>query len=81
VPGFEATQWYGVIAPAGTPEPIIARLNQEIRNALKEPRHSRSAGEGRRRAMADVAGRIPRAHRQGNPRWKVVVDRAKIKVE
>ena len=30
VPGYEATQWYGVLAPAGTPTPIVDRLNREI---------------------------------------------------
>ena len=30
IPGFEVIVWYGVFAPAGTPRPIISRLNQEI---------------------------------------------------
>jgi len=30
VPGFEATNWWGVLAPAGTPPEIIARLNREL---------------------------------------------------
>ena len=30
VPGFEATQWYGVVAPAGTPADIVAKLNAAI---------------------------------------------------
>jgi tripartite-type tricarboxylate transporter receptor subunit TctC len=34
VPGFESAQWYGVGAPIGTPAPIIAMLNEEIRAAL-----------------------------------------------
>jgi tripartite-type tricarboxylate transporter receptor subunit TctC len=37
VPGYEATQWFGVLAPAGTPRPIIDRLNQEIVKALRLP--------------------------------------------
>lgn len=32
------TSWYGVFAPAGTPDRIVARLQSEIRTALKEPR-------------------------------------------
>jgi tripartite-type tricarboxylate transporter receptor subunit TctC len=34
VPGFEVTSWYGVIAPAGTPKDIVARLNAEIAKIL-----------------------------------------------
>jgi len=30
VPGFEATQWYGVVAPAGTPADVVAKLNAAI---------------------------------------------------
>jgi tripartite-type tricarboxylate transporter receptor subunit TctC len=37
VPGFEASAWDGVFAPAGTPEPVIARLNAAIRQALEDP--------------------------------------------
>jgi tripartite-type tricarboxylate transporter receptor subunit TctC len=33
-PGFEADQWYGVVAPAGTPAALVARLNAEINKAL-----------------------------------------------
>ncbi len=36
-PGFEADQWYGVVAPAGTPAPVVARLNAEINKALALP--------------------------------------------
>lgn len=34
LPGFEAVQYYGLAAPAGTPRPIIERLNKELRAAL-----------------------------------------------
>ena len=34
VPGFEAVLRYGVVAPAGTPAPIIARLNKALNEAL-----------------------------------------------
>jgi tripartite-type tricarboxylate transporter receptor subunit TctC len=35
LPGYEATQWFGVLAPAGTPRPIIDRLHREITSALR----------------------------------------------
>ena len=34
VPGYEAGSWYGIIAPAGTPRAVIARLNKEITTLL-----------------------------------------------
>jgi tripartite-type tricarboxylate transporter receptor subunit TctC len=36
-PGFEALAWNGVMVPAATPKPVIARLNTEINSILKEP--------------------------------------------
>ena len=33
-PGFEADQWYGLVAPAGTPAAVVARLNAEVNKAL-----------------------------------------------
>jgi tripartite-type tricarboxylate transporter receptor subunit TctC len=35
--GFEASPWYGVLAPAGTPAAIVARLNTEITRVLQTP--------------------------------------------
>ncbi len=34
-PGFEASVWYGLVAPAGTSKAVIARLNDEVQKALK----------------------------------------------
>ncbi len=37
VPGFEASNWYGIAAPAGTPQAIVAKLNQEITRTVTLP--------------------------------------------
>lgn len=37
MPGFEAGAWQGVMVPAGTPAPVVQRLNSEILKALKSP--------------------------------------------
>ncbi|HYI29630.1 MAG TPA: tripartite tricarboxylate transporter substrate-binding protein, partial [Bradyrhizobium sp.] len=37
IPGFEMSSWLGVFAPAGTPAPLIARLNETITNILTDP--------------------------------------------
>ena len=48
VPGYAAIQWYGLLAPAGTPQPVIARLNAEAARSLK-------SDEMRERLAADGA--------------------------
>jgi tripartite-type tricarboxylate transporter receptor subunit TctC len=37
VPGYEATIWLGIMAPAKTPKPVIDKLNAEIRKAMAKP--------------------------------------------
>ena len=47
LPGYEAGSWYGILAPAGTPAAVVARLNLEINKALKQPEvRERLAAEG-----------------------------------
>jgi tripartite-type tricarboxylate transporter receptor subunit TctC len=42
VPGYEATLWIAILAPAGTPPEIVRRLNAETGGALREPAVQRS---------------------------------------
>ncbi|HEX2827298.1 MAG TPA: tripartite tricarboxylate transporter substrate binding protein [Burkholderiales bacterium] len=37
VPGYDCTLWYGILAPARTPEAIVRRMNAELGTALKSP--------------------------------------------
>ncbi len=47
LPGYEATQWFGLLAPAGTPRAIIERLHQEAVRALRlQDTRERFAVEG-----------------------------------
>lgn len=49
-PGFHAVTWFGILAPAATPKPILARLNTEINKVLQEP--------GVRRAIEAEGGEV-----------------------
>jgi tripartite-type tricarboxylate transporter receptor subunit TctC len=47
IPGFEASLFYGLVAPAGTPRPIIEKLNKALRDALAtDDVHKRLATDG-----------------------------------
>jgi tripartite-type tricarboxylate transporter receptor subunit TctC len=37
VPGYESTIWLGIMAPKGTPKPVIDKLNAEINKAINKP--------------------------------------------
>jgi len=38
VPGYEASQWYGIGAPRGTPPEVVAELNKQINAGLTDPK-------------------------------------------
>ena len=81
VSGFEAIQWYGLVAPAGTPEPVIARLNAEVNRALATPElKTRLVAEG-----AEAAPATPQAFgafiAAEIERWRPVIQKAGLKAE
>jgi hypothetical protein len=38
VPGYDVTGWFGLLAPAKTPKPVLDRLTDEVRKAATDPR-------------------------------------------
>ena len=81
LPGFEASQWYGVLAPAGTPRPIVDRLNAEVRKALA----GKDIIDALTRDGAEPWATSPEEFRDyiahEIPRWAAVVEKARIKPE
>jgi tripartite-type tricarboxylate transporter receptor subunit TctC len=79
--GFEATQWYGLVAPAGTPRPIIDRLNAESARILTGERlRPRLAAEG-----ADPSPGTPEQFRElilaERARWGELIRRANVQAD
>ena len=80
-PGFDAVGWHGILAPAKTPTAIIARLNAEIREALKDP-ETKALLEGQ---AIQIVGSSPQAFASfiayDIAVWKDVAIQAKIEVK
>jgi tripartite-type tricarboxylate transporter receptor subunit TctC len=81
VPGYEAVQWYGVLAPAQTPKDIVTRLHREMVAILQLPDvKERFAADG-----GDPGGNTPeefaRYLRSETDKWAKVVKGAGIKQE
>jgi len=79
LPGYDASVWFGVFVPAGTPRPVIQRLHTEIAKALAAPDvKARMAAMG-----AEVSGMGPEPFREfwrkEIPKWAGVVKTAAIK--
>ena len=81
LPGFEASSWQGVVAPAGTPAPIIEKLNRAIVKILStEEVREQFAKQG-----VEPSPTTPQAFgdyiRQEQARWKQVAQQAGIQPE
>ncbi len=77
-PGFEASVWYGLVAPIATPKPIVAKLHDEVQKALqtKEVRERMSAVGGEVvPGSADMFANLIRSERQ---RYTKLVKEANI---
>ena len=46
VPGYDVSIWFGVVAPAGTPKPIVERLSREIATIVRQPAFKAKFAEG-----------------------------------
>ena len=81
IPGFEASQWVGLVAPKDTPRTIVEKLNTEINVALADPRI--------KARFADLGGMVlpgspddfGKLIRDETEKWAKVIRAANIKVE
>jgi tripartite-type tricarboxylate transporter receptor subunit TctC len=81
VPGFESGSWQGILAPKGTPEAVVQRLNAELVRAIRSPDvRARLAGQG-----AEVVTMTPAEQDQffatERKRWAEVVATGGIRAE
>jgi len=73
VPGFEYEVWYGLLAPAGTPRAIVARLNEAVVQSLRNPKlehQLRAQGSDARPTSAEEMARFMKSE---HARWSRVV--------
>ena len=81
VPGYEATIWLGIMAPAGTPQPIVDKLNAEINKVLSRPR-CREAGPSRAPCRCIMTpAEFDNYLRDDIEKWAKVIQTAGIKVQ
>ena len=79
--GFETSQWYGIMVPAGTPQPVIDRLQKEIAKSLKSKEDSKKMLEDGAVLVGDTPAQFGTFIKSEQGRWAKVVEKAKITVD
>jgi tripartite-type tricarboxylate transporter receptor subunit TctC len=79
VPGFSALSWWGVIAPARTPQPIIDRMVAELRKALADPDVAKRLHDQGMDIVGGGPAELDKFVRGEMARWAKVVEQNKIK--
>lgn len=73
LPGFDASAWYGVFAHSGTPEPALARLDQEIRAVLASEQYRRLLDERMAEPVPDTRPQLVTRMERERQVWREVV--------
>ena len=81
VPGFEASAWDGVLAPAGTPEPIVNKLNAAIRTALADPELVETLKSRGARPVAGTPQEFAQHIVESTRKWAVVVKASGARID
>ena len=81
LPGYDSTQWYGVLAPAGTSRAIILRLHGEIVRALRDPEVGRRLEADGAEAVGSSPEEFTAFIRSETEKWAKVAQAAGIKPE
>ena len=81
VPGFESYSWFGILAPAGTPEAIVNKLQGEIAKALADPAMRERFAEVGAVPVGDTPAEFADLIAAETAKWAKVVEEAGVKLE
>jgi tripartite-type tricarboxylate transporter receptor subunit TctC len=81
VKGYAATNWYGMLAPAATPAPVIERLNREINTTLKAPDVVSFLRDNGIEPAPGTPAEFTRFIQAEQKKWTPIILKSNIKVE
>jgi len=81
VPGFDVSVWYGVFAAAGTPQPIVQRLNAEFIRAMNVPEVKKQIEASGYQVVGSTPAELDAHVRIEIPRWARVVKAAGVSAQ
>jgi len=80
-PGFQAAGWYGLLAPAGTPKPIVAQLNATLRDMVNKPDFTQWLQQQGMEPQTDTPEGFGRYIGQEKDKWAQVIKTAKVPMQ
>jgi tripartite-type tricarboxylate transporter receptor subunit TctC len=81
LPGFESVAWFGIVAPPGTPAPIVDKVAGAVQEALKLPDVQKRLADLSAQPMGLGPGETAAFMRQEVERWGAVIRAAGVKLE
>ena len=81
LPGYDVTQWYGVLAPAGTPQDVLDRLHREIVRAIANPKVAQQFMNLDIEPVASQPKEFAALIRADMEKWAKLIKAAKIPVD
>jgi tripartite-type tricarboxylate transporter receptor subunit TctC len=81
LPGYEARGWNGILAPAGTPKPVIDRLHQEIVKIVRSPAFSQVLIAEGATAVGNTPAEFEAVIRADVSKWAKIIKEAGIRAE
>ncbi len=79
-PGFSSSAWFGVLAPKATPPAIVARLNEVIANALKEPGVRKLIEDKMAEPRSSTPDEMSRLIQRELEQWRPIITKNNIKL-
>jgi len=80
-PGFQAAGWYGLLGPAGTPQPIVAQLNAALREMVDKPDFTQWLRQQGMEPQTDTPEGFGRYISQEKDKWAQVIKTAKVPLQ
>ena len=81
LPGYDVTQWYGLLLPAGAPKEIVERLNKEIARALANPKIRELYVNLGTQPLSNTPDEFATFIRNEKDKWSKVIKTANIKAD
>jgi len=81
LPGYEATSWFGMFAPAGTPAPLVAKLNAALVKVLSQPEVKKQLAEQGAEPYSEKPEQFAAFIRAETAKWGKVVKASGARVD